>query len=187
MIISNISSLFVKQQLKLKIFTMICVLLTFVLFAATSAAPAGPPHPGPGPKAKHAPLPLAPPPPHKRALPPPPPPHPAPAPKHLPGPGPKYHPGPGPKHHPMPYAYTYGVTDEYHGVDFGETKESDGNVVHGSYHVLLPDCRVQHVKYTADHYGGYVAEVSYDGPAPHCKPPVHAKPAPYHPPPPHHA
>ena len=63
MIISKISSLFVKQQLKLKIFTMISVLLTFVLFAATSAAPAGPPHPGPGPKSKHVPLPLAPPPP----------------------------------------------------------------------------------------------------------------------------
>ena len=146
-------------------FTMISVLLSFVVFAVTSAAPAGPPHPAPVPLKPH--------------VPPPPPPHPVPAPKHLPGPGPK-------GYHGMPYAYTYGVTDEYHGVNFGENKESDGHVTHGSYHVLLPDCRIQHVKYTSDHYGGYVAEVSYEQGS-HCKPPpVHAKPAPYHPPAPHH-
>ena len=133
-----------------------------VLVKCALAAPTGPPHPG-----KHAPPPPLPPP------------HPAPAPKHLPGPAPKHH-GPGPKYHPMPYAYTYGVTDEYHGVDFGETKESDGNVVHGSYHVLLPDGRVQHVKYTADHYGGYVAEVSYEsiGKPYHPPEPYHGKSAP---------
>ena len=47
--------------------------------------------------------------------------------------GPPHH--PGPDHHKlMPYAYQYGVKDEYHGVNFGENKESDGKVVHGSYH-----------------------------------------------------
>ena len=141
---------------------MIKFIVLFALFFTTSASPARPPHPGPGPHAA-----------------PPPPPHPAPAPKHIPH-------GPGPKYHPMPYAYTYGVKDEYHGVNFGENKKSDGNVVHGTYHVLLPDGRIQNVKYTADHYAGYIAEVSYDGPAKPYHPPVHAKPAPYHPPAPIH-
>ena len=64
----------------------------------------------------------------------------------------------------------------------------------GSYSVQLPDGRTQHVKYTADHYNGYVAEVTYEGtpyypeekpyhpaPAPYEKPePVyHPAPAPY--------
>lgn len=29
--------------------------------------------------------------------------------------------------------------------------------------MYLPDGRIQTVKYTADHYNGYVAEVSYEG------------------------
>ena len=33
-------------------------------------------------------------------------------------------------------------------------------VVTGSYTVHLPDGRIQTVKYTADHYNGYVADVS---------------------------
>ena len=113
------------------------------------------------------------------------------------GPPPGYHapaPHPAPGYHakpvhyePRPYAYAYGVTDEYHGVDFGENKESDGKVAHGSYHVLLPDGRVQNVKYTADHYAGYIADVSYTGAAKPYHPPKHAKPAPYHPAPVHAA
>ena len=31
--------------------------------------------------------------------------------------------------------------------------------------VLLPDGRVQHVKYQADHHSGYVADVTYEGTA----------------------
>ena len=99
--------------------------------------------------------------------------------------GPPHH--PGPDHHKlMPYAYQYGVKDEYHGVNFGENKESDGKVVHGSYHVLLPDGRIQNVKYTSDHYGGYIADVSYEGHAAPYHPPAHPKPATYHPPAPIH-
>ena len=163
--ISSISYLLSYSSQQDNLLTMIKFLAIFALFASTSATPAGPPHAGPGPYKPHVPKPL-------------PPPHPAPAPKHLPGPGPKYH--------PMPYAYTYGVKDEYSGVNFGENKKSDGNLVQGTYHVLLPDGRVQNVKYTADHYAGYIAEVSYDGPAKPYHPPVHAKPAPYHPPAPIH-
>jgi hypothetical protein len=141
---------------------MIKLLLTCSLFAYTFAvAHHGPPHVGPGYHVPHAP-------------PPPPPPH-------L---GPKYH--PGPKYAPSPYSYSYGVKDEYHGVNFGQNEDSDGKVVTGTYHVLLPDGRVQNVKYTADHYTGYVADVAYDSPAKPYHPPVHAKPAPYHPPPPIH-
>ena len=96
--------------------------------------------------------------------------------------GPPLHPGPV-SYDKKPYAYTYGVKDEYHGVNFGEDVGSDGNLVTGTYHVLLPDGRVQTVKYTSDHYAGYIADVSYSGVAKY--PPV--KPAPYHPAPlPHH-
>ena len=38
----------------------------------------------------------------------------------------------------------------------------DGNVV-GSFVVALPDGRVQTVSYTADHYNGFVAQVTYEG------------------------
>ena len=103
-------------------------------------------------------------------------------------PPPGYHAAPAhkPVHYdPKPYAYAYGVTDEYHGVNFGEDANSDGKAVHGSYHVLLPDGRVQTVKYTADHYAGYIADVSYAGAAKPYHPPKHAKPAPYHPAPVH--
>jgi hypothetical protein len=102
--------------------------------------------------------------------------------------GPPPHHGSGyhePHYEPRPYAYEYGVKDDYHGVHFGQNEESDGKVVHGSYHVLLPDGRVQTVKYTADHYNGYVADVGYDAPhTPYHAPKPHHKPAPYHPPPP---
>ena len=98
--------------------------------------------------------------------------------------GPAYH---APHYDPRPYAYEYGVKDEYHGVNFGQSETSDGKAVHGSYHVLLPDGRIQNVKYTADHYAGYIADVSYDGhAAPYHAPKPHHKPAPYHPPPPPH-
>ena len=89
---------------------------------------------------------------------------------------------PAPHYDPRPYAYEYGVKDEYHGVNFGQSETSDGKAVHGSYHVLLPDGRVQTVKYTADHYAGYIADVSYEG-VPHYGP----APKPHHKPIPHHA
>lgn len=67
----------------------------------------------------------------------------------------------------MPYGFDYQVADPGNGVHFGQSESSDGDVVSGTYRVLLPDGRVQTVKYTADDDNGYVATVTYEhGPAP---------------------
>ena len=105
-----------------------------------------------------------------------------------PPPKPVYHPKPiyhEPKYeHPRPYHYAYGVKDEYAGTNFEAAEDSDGKAVSGHYSVLLPDGRRQNVKYTADHYAGYIADVSYEG---HAAPyhPVKPKHTPYHPSPAH--
>ena len=110
------------------------------------------------------------------------------------------------KETPEPYTYTYGVADDYSKANFNAAETSDANgVVSGSYSVALPDGRIQHVKYTADHINGYVrmayfsnyfwqvcsliflmfpykvAEVTYEGTPvyPEAKPYVAPKPA-YH-------
>ncbi|KAK3864963.1 hypothetical protein Pcinc_029395 [Petrolisthes cinctipes] len=66
---------------------------------------------------------------------------------------------------PIPYKFSYGVKDDYAGADFGQNEDSDGNTVKGSYTVQLPDGRKQTVKYVADHYNGYQANVEYYGEA----------------------
>jgi hypothetical protein len=67
---------------------------------------------------------------------------------------------------PQPYAYEYGVADDYSKANFKkqETQDSYGNVV-GSYTIALPDGRIQTTTYTATHEAGFVAEVSYSGQA----------------------
>nr|XP_045603030.1 cuticle protein 18.6-like [Procambarus clarkii] len=70
---------------------------------------------------------------------------------------------------PLPYYYDYNVHDGYKGTNFGQHEKSDGKNVYGSYTVDLPDGRKQRVDYTADHYRGYVAKVSYYGKAQHPK------------------
>ena len=98
-------------------------------------------------------------------------------------PQPSYHAGPKYEEVPHPYEYAYGVKDEYTGTNFEAAEGSDGKAVTGHYSVLLPDGRLQHVKYTADHYNGYIADVSYEGyakPAPVYKP-VHKQAPVYHP------
>ena len=105
------------------------------------------------------------------------------------GPPPPYHPPPPPYHAPKPvygqpkyeepkkpYSYAYAVKDEYAGTDFSAAEDSDGKAVTGHYTVLLPDGRRQTVAYTADHYAGYIADVSYEGHA--APPPAYHKPAP---------
>ena len=63
-----------------------------------------------------------------------------------------------------PYNFAYAVKDDYYN-DYSQQESSDGKVVAGSYQVLLPDGRVQHVNYKADDYTGYVADVTYKGEA----------------------
>lgn len=81
---------------------------------------------------------------------------------------------------PKPYAFDYGVKDAYSGSHYGHKENSDGQAVKGSYQVALPDGRVQTVTYTADHYNGFQAEVSYEGSP---KYPDHAPQSPYKSPP----
>merc|ERR1711944_47714 len=123
--------------------TMKVFIAISALIATALAAPAGPPAPY----------------------------HPAPAPYHAPAPAP-YH-APAPAYHPAkpvaydetpkPYAFQYGVADDYSGANFKAAETADGKAVSGSYQVNLPDGRVQTVTYTADHYNGFVADVSYEG------------------------
>ncbi|XP_023336339.1 uncharacterized protein LOC111707460 [Eurytemora carolleeae] len=80
-------------------------------------------------------------------------------------------------HSPLQYTYTVQCT-----------QSSDWRI----YKVALPDGRIQIVTYHADHIGGFVADVKYEGvpvypePAHHAAP-YHAAPAPYAPRPIHHA
>ena len=87
------------------------------------------------------------------------------------------------KEEARPFAFDYAVNDHYTGTNFARNEQSDGHNVQGYYSVALPDGRTQHVKYTADHYGGYNAEVTYDGEAtfPEYHPSPAHKAAPYHP------
>ena len=65
---------------------------------------------------------------------------------------------------PQPFAYQYGVVDDYSKNNFQktETQDAEGKVA-GSYTIALPDGRIQTTTYTADHYNGFVAEVTYEG------------------------
>ena len=109
--------------------------------------------------------------------------HPAPAPAYKPAPAP-YHPVPAYKpapydETPKPYAYEYGVADDYSGAKFAQSETADGKLTSGSYSVNLPDGRIQTVTYTVDDYAGYVADVKYEGTAqyPEYKPTYKAAPA----------
>merc|ERR1739844_161166 len=88
-------------------------------------------------------------------------------------PPPAYAPAPHPgpykapeKLPPQPFAYQYGVKDDYSGASFDKSESQDAyGVVAGKYRVALPDGRTQIVTYKADHYGGFVADVKYEGEA----------------------
>ncbi|XP_040567072.1 uncharacterized protein [Lepeophtheirus salmonis] len=115
-------------------------------------------------------------------------PHPSPAPYHPPQPAP-YH-APAPSYHSpkyeepaQPYAFQYGVADDYSGSNFSAEENADGKITTGSYKVALPDGRIQTVSYTVDAYNGFVADVQYEGTPiyPKYEPkPSSYKPAPYH-------
>ena len=65
---------------------------------------------------------------------------------------------------PRAYHFGYKVDEPYSYNRQGREESSDdyGNVS-GSYYVQLPDGVWQKVRYTADHYKGYVADVEYQG------------------------
>ena len=64
----------------------------------------------------------------------------------------------------MPYDFAYTVYDQLSGNDYAHQERTDGQVVRGSYRVLLPDSRVQTVTYVSGP-DGHVAQVSYSGKA----------------------
>ena len=66
---------------------------------------------------------------------------------------------------PPKYQYEWQVNDDYSKNNYGHNEERDGAQTVGSYFVLLPDGRTQKVSYTVDAYGGYKAEVTYEGEA----------------------
>ena len=85
-----------------------------------------------------------------------------------------------PAYAPAQYAFDWAVKDDYSGNDFGQNEERNGDKTTGSYYVQLPDGRLQRVTYSVDAYGGYQADVTYEGEAqyPEAKP-YKPAPAPY--------
>ncbi|XP_068232133.1 cuticle protein 19.8-like [Palaemon carinicauda] len=61
----------------------------------------------------------------------------------------------------MPYDFGYGVDDPDSGNQFSQKEASDGNVVRGEYRVLLPDGRLQIVRYF-DEGNGFNVDISYE-------------------------
>ncbi|KAG8317341.1 hypothetical protein J6590_029914 [Homalodisca vitripennis] len=62
------------------------------------------------------------------------------------------------------YSFMYEVKDAESGNDFGHMESRMGEVATGSYHVMLPDGRMQKVDYVADQ-DGYKPTVTYTGEA----------------------
>merc|ERR1712114_97257 len=93
-------------------------------------------------------------------------------------PAPSYH----EKEVPQPYAYEYGVADDYSKANFKKTETQDGNGnVAGSFTIALPDGRIQTTTYTADHTNGFIAEVTYSGEAVYPPAPAGGYPGEGHP------
>ncbi|XP_064087263.1 pro-resilin-like [Macrobrachium nipponense] len=79
------------------------------------------------------------------------------------------HPNPEYASKALPYNFHYDINDQYQGLRYGRKEKSSGNAVYGSYTILLPDGRKQHVEYRADGRRGFVATVTYEGEAHHPK------------------
>merc|ERR1712105_368570 len=89
-----------------------------------------------------------------------------------------------------PPTHTPTLSHDYSGAAFQQAENNDGTgVVDGEYSVNLPDGRIQHVKYHANDYDGYVADVTYEGEPHYAAAPVvaHAAPAYHAPAPAYHA
>ena len=90
--------------------------------------------------------------------------------------------GSAPSYAPVPanYNYEWAVKDDYSNNNYGQAETRNGDKTSGSYYVLLPDGRTQTVTYSVDAYGGYVADVTYEGEAKYPETPKY-KPAPSYP------
>nr|XP_018903247.1 PREDICTED: uncharacterized protein LOC109034502 [Bemisia tabaci] len=64
------------------------------------------------------------------------------------------------------YEFGYRVHDSHTGSEFGQMEQRHGSNSRGHYHVMLPDGRLQVVRYYTDHEG-FHADVSYEGKAHH--------------------
>ena len=63
------------------------------------------------------------------------------------------------------YEFQFGVSDSNSGNEYGQQESRVGEDTRGSYRVLLPDGRVQVVKYYVSGDSGFVAEVTYEQPS----------------------
>merc|ERR1711962_1679363 len=57
--------------------------------------------------------------------------------------------------------FSYEVEDDSSGNQFGHSESSHAGDTAGTYHVLLPDGRLQTVDYTVNRYEGFQARVQY--------------------------
>ncbi|KAI8433829.1 hypothetical protein MSG28_015790 [Choristoneura fumiferana] len=64
-------------------------------------------------------------------------------------------------HYAANYEFGYRVRDHKSGNDFGHQEAKSGGKTNGAYHVLLPDGRMQKVRYSAGPEG-FHADISYD-------------------------
>lgn len=72
---------------------------------------------------------------------------------------------PEPSYGPASYDFNWAVQDDYSKNNYGQQEARNGDKTTGSYYVALPDGRTQKVTYSVDGYGGYQAEVTYEGEA----------------------
>ncbi|XP_037069624.1 cuticle protein 19-like [Pollicipes pollicipes] len=71
------------------------------------------------------------------------------------------------------YSTAYSVKDPYSGVKVDKQENRLGDKTEGSYSQVLPDGRLQVVRYWVDGYSGYNADVQYYGAAKHPHTPIH--------------
>merc|ERR1712088_640127 len=70
--------------------------------------------------------------------------------------------------------FSYSVEDNSSGNQFGHSETSHAGDTEGTYHVLLPDGRLQTVEYTVRRHAGFQATVQYQGVARSVYQPVEA-------------
>jgi len=78
--------------------------------------------------------------------------------------------------------FSYSVEDNSSGNQFGHSETSHAGDTEGTYHVLLPDGRLQTVEYTVRRHAGFQATVQYQGIARSVYQPVEAQAYSYPPP-----